>query len=357
MHSLAYKKPHSYLKAIKERRVTTGSYLCHSMKDKDISQLSIDEFIELIFRTKKPQIFAESAVFGDGADWNQAELSILGDISVAVPVTVYDNGIHYHPEVHAEPFNATLLFTPGALLQNGCGNIPADWGEVTENDQISYDGFYSLYERRLLPQFIYINDIAESKNKSAFITIPGLGCGQFAGKFIGHLGLILRKVLIDFLNKYCECFSNIRAVYYDPYLECNNERFEIADVSFFVRPFTKGSKNKSQLCQPRKYEEDFDDFSDCELFSFVAWDHVSWPGNDFYSGSRLTDDGVKAAATNSMTVITGIEGTYDVQTNTYNPPQEYGDWKNAVLKNRIQIQVRDNLLVLPKPNELEDKEA
>jgi len=40
------------------------------------------------------------------------------------------------------------------------------------------------------------------------------------------------------------------------------------------------------------------------------WDHVSWPGNDFYGGSRSTDDGVKAAATDSMAALTGVEGRY-----------------------------------------------
>ena len=40
-----------------------------------------------------------------------------------------------------------------------------------------------------------------------------------------------------------------------------------------------------------------------DLFSVVAWDHVSWPGNDFYAGQRKTDDGVKAAATTAMQIV------------------------------------------------------
>ena len=47
----------------------------------------------------------------------------------------------------------------------------------------------------------------------------------------------------------------------------------------------------------------------CELYSMVAWDHVSRPGNDFFGGARATDDGVKAAATDSMRTLTGIAGT------------------------------------------------
>ena len=352
MHEMSYKKANSYLKDLAIGKVTTGAYLHQSLKDKDISKLSNDEFIELIVRTKQPQIFAESAVCGDGSDWNQAELSILGDISIAVPVTVYDNGMHYHPKVHRVPFNATLLYTPGALFRNGRGNTPVDWEEVIVNEQINYEAYYSLYERRLLPPFIYLNAVAESKKKKALVTIPGLGCGQFAGKFRGQLGSRFKKVLIEFLKNYGKYFSNIRVVYYDSYRECNNERHEIDNISLLVRPLTKGNENKSQLCEPQKYEEDGDHFGDCELFSFVAWDHVSWPGNDFYIGSRSTDDGVKAAATNSMTVMTGIEGYYNTTQNTYNPPKEYRNWENVVLKNRIQIEVKDNLFVLPASTEL-----
>ncbi len=69
-------------------------------------------------------------------------------------------------------------------------------------------------------------------------------------------------------------------------------------------------------------------------------------GNDFYAGSRATDDGVKAAATNSMAVMTGIEGKYDISTNQYNPPAEYKNWQEVVLKNKVQIEVRENLSIL-----------
>jgi hypothetical protein len=228
-----------------------------------------------------------------------------------VPVKVFDNGRHYHPDVHKVPFDATLLYTPGALLKNGRGNRPADWNGVTVDDQIDYQKYYALYERRLLAPFIYANTLAASNKTQAFITIPGLGCGQFAGNFRGHLGSLLKDVLKDFLEKHGNRFPAIRAVYYDPYSECDHERFEIGEISFLVRPLKKGNENKPQLCEPRTYQEDQDDFRDCALFSLVAWDHVSWPGNDFYIGSRSTDDGVKAAATNSMAVVTSVEGSYD----------------------------------------------
>ena len=347
MHAKTYKKANSYLSDIKLGKVNCGSYLQLCMKCVDIVLLSVEQFIELIIRTKKPQIFAESAVHGDGTDWNQTELSILGDISISVPVTVFDNGLHNHPDVFKDPFDATLLYTPGALLRNGQGEAPADWGEVTKDEEINYDAYYSLYERRLLPVFFNIDSVAKIKKKNAFITIPGLGCGQFAGKFRGQLGPILRNVLIDIIKENHDKLQNIKAIYYDPYSVCNNERFEIGGISFFVKPLTNGNEKKPQLCTPESYEEENDDFSECELFSLVAWDHVSWPGNDFYIGSRATDDGVKAAATNSMTVMTGVSGNYNSSNNKYEPSNEYSNWEMVINKNNIELAVRDNLIVFP----------
>ncbi|MFO7657976.1 MAG: hypothetical protein R6W78_13015 [Bacteroidales bacterium] len=109
MNKKTYEKASSYLKNLKTEKLDPGFYLHQGVLKKDIAHLSPDEFIETIVRTKKPQIFAESAVHGDVSDWNQTELSIMGDISVAVPVKVFDNGRHYHPDVHKVPFDATLF--------------------------------------------------------------------------------------------------------------------------------------------------------------------------------------------------------------------------------------------------------
>jgi hypothetical protein len=341
-----YQKAIDYLDRLKAGE-KAGEYLHHKLKNIDLDLVTIPEFIELLMQTKRPKIFAESAVFGNGIDWNQSELSILGDLSIVTPVTVYDNGKHRNPDLHQVPFAATLIFTPGALLQNGHNLTPADWMEVTSDGVFNADGYYRLYERRLLPALIYINALVKQHGKKAVITIPGMGCGQFAGIFRGQLGAELKQVLVRFLQAYAGDFSDIHAVYYDPYSECDNDRIEIESISLFVRPLLRGNANKPQLCLPQTYAEDGDDFSNCELFSFVAWDHVSWPGNDFYLNARSTDDGVKAAATNVMQVMTGIEGTYNPQIERYCQPGEYENWKEVVQKNRVQLELKHNFIILP----------
>jgi hypothetical protein len=345
LNSHTYSAISSYLDCLRAGS-SAGEYLSNRLKDLDIDRLTTEEFIELLMRTKRPQIFAEFAVYGNGIDWNQTELSILGDISIVVPVTVYDNGRHRQPDVHDEPFTATLIFTPGALLRNGNNITPVDWEEVTLDGALNPDGYYCLYERRLLPAFSYINESAKSRGKMALITIPGMGCGQFAGIFRGQLGAKLQQVLMIFLQTHGRKFANIRAVYYDPYQECENDRIEIEGISFLVRPLMKVNINKPQLCKPQAYAEVGDNFTDCELFSFVAWDHVSWPGNDFYGGARSTDDGVKAAATNTMMVMTGIEGNYDRQRFQYCPPATYSTWEDVIFRHKLQLNIRDNLSIL-----------
>lgn len=346
IHKETYNKADAYLHALKHKTLIAGLYMQQQLTQIDLNSCSTDEFIECLINTKKPQIYAESAILGDGSDWNQAELSILGDIGVAVPVTIYDNGRHHAPKINNTPFSGTLLYIPGALLRNDNGQTPADWKEVThDNKQMDFPGYYGLYKRRLLPMLLYANTISRNKGKQAFITIPSIGCGQFAGPFRGTLSSYFKRAIKQLLTQYGEQLSHIKAIYYDPYQSETNERFKIHELSFLIRPLMKGNENKSQLCHPESYEENYkatrDQFSECEFFSFVAWDHVSWPGNDFFIGHRATDDGVKSAATDSMEKLTGIQGHYNTSKHRYIPPEHYRNWEQVVLDNEIKIQITD----------------
>lgn len=325
-----------------------GAYLRALLCHVDPGSLGFDRFLELLVQTKRPQIFAESAVRGDGSDWNMTELSLLGDFSVAIPVTVYDNGLHSSPVVHDDPFPATLLFTAGALLRNGRGCVPADWPEVVTGQGIDPEAYYRLYERRLLPCLVHASQKALSAGTGALITIPGLGCGQFAGKFGGQLASHLEKVLLRMVFEHHSALQGIQAIYFDPYGECGNNRREIQGITLMTRPLTMGNSDKPQLCSPRRYQDSGDDFSGCQLFSVVAWDHVSWPGNDFFVGSRCTDDGVKAAATDSMRAVTGVTGRYSAEHCEYVPPGEYHNWADVVVRNQLQLVAAGNIEVLPQ---------
>jgi hypothetical protein len=330
----------AYLGGLNAGTIQAGARLRERLRGVAVAGLTGLGLLGELIDTKVPQIFAEREVAGDGSDWSLTELGLLGDISIAVPVTVFDNGRHFGPMIHYPVFPGTLIYTPGALLRHGGDGTPADIAEVTGADgELSEDGYYGLYRRRLLPVFRFVNARADGP-RSAVLTIPGLGCGQFAGPFRGRLGEYLRGALQRLLTEHGADFPNIRAVYYDPYNECENARSDIHGVSFMVRPLKKGNEAKSQLCRPEAYAEEGDDFSACSLFSVVAWDHVSWPGNDFYGGSRSTDDGVKAAATSTMSALTGVKGEYDPTCWSYLPPKPYRDWEAAVVQGQQERGLR-----------------
>jgi hypothetical protein len=319
-----------YEAAVRSGETKPSARLAEALKEED-------DFTTALLRTKQPLIFAESAVAGDGSDWNLTELGLLGDISVAMGVTVFDDGRHSGPEVFDEPFEAGLVFVPGALLRSGGPGKPADWDEVVNDQgQLNVAAYDALYARRLLPGFRWIEEQAEKLGRLALVTLPGLGCGQFAGPFRGKLGAELERALRRFLDAHGRELPSIRAVIYDPYGECQPGRAVHGGIDFRVRPLSMGGR--PQLSRPPDHGMDSDDrkfLGDCRLFSFVAWDHVSWPGNDFYGGARATDDGVKAAATNAMEMMTGIAGRYCAGRNAYLPPEQYPTWGELVSDQRM----------------------
>ena len=301
--------------------------------------------LHALLNSKKPRIFAESEVAGDGSDWTHEELRLLGDVSIAVPCVAYDNGLHVRPAVHQTPVLVTLLFVPGALLQNGRGGEPVD-ADVIADGRIDLDRYTGLYERRLLPALKYASADALRLGTRALVTLPGLGCGQFAGRFRGTLGVRFGEAQRRILQDHHASLDGIRAVWYDPYSEGAPSRETIGSVEFLTRPLTNSSHGTPQLCHPSDYEEPGDSFSDCRLYSVGAWDHVSWPGNDFVGGSRATDDGVKAAATDALYRLTGVRGRYNAQTNTYDPPDGYRTWKELIEKNRLELRTTAGLVIV-----------
>src|SRR5690606_28812759 len=126
-----------------------GAYLAEGFKKAnilDLTKLTTDQFLELLIQTKKPQIFAESQIIGNGRDWNAAELSILGDVNIAVSVTIFDNDVHRGDGIknHVTPFSGELLFVPGALLASDSEHPTQNMNEVVKNGKIDDESFYKL---------------------------------------------------------------------------------------------------------------------------------------------------------------------------------------------------------------------
>jgi hypothetical protein len=326
----------AYARAIAAGSVNPGAYLS-ALLPESVARVSAMELLQLLLDTKRPQIFAESAVAGDGSDWNATDLHLLGDISIAADVEIFDDGRHHAPMPHEPPFRGTLVFTCGALLAGGRGHRTPDLIEIAPTGTIDQASYNALYARRLRPVFSWIQATADQRGRCAVITIPGLGCGQFAGPFFGRMGPFFQVALEHVLAGMATELTRIRVVVFDPYSECADFATTFGATRFRVRPLLASANAHPQLCRPLDYGERGDDFADCDLYSLVAWDQVSWPGNDFYAGARATDDGVKAAATSSMHAVTGIQGHYDAARAMYLPPMGYRNWGDCVARNSLRL--------------------
>jgi hypothetical protein len=309
-----------------------------------------DSFIEALLATKLPKIFAESEIKGDDSDWNARELSILGDINVTMEADIHDNGTWSVTDksfkMHQPPLRGHLLFTPGALLKgSGFTGTTPDLAEIQDaKGSIDQNKYNRLVERRLLPLFLHAESTAATEGRPAFVTLPGIGCGVFAGDFKGEMGEYLNIALKTLLQKHGGRLPHIAAVYFDPFSECVNEEEKFHGVSYFARPSTF-NPGQPQLCAPGSYKTSGKDFSTCTLYKIVAWDHASLPGNDFFGGSRHTDDGVTAAATNAMEVLMGVKGRYTK--GAYAPPAGFRTWEEIALKNKFNLAVKENVKIFP----------
>ena len=332
-------------------RATPGTRLKQAIEDQDtpLPLMTTEKFIEALLATKQPQIFAESQIRCDGSDWTRRELALLGDINITMKAKAYDNGVWSPTDKnfreHDPPLDTQLMFTPGALLGVGeaFDGVSPDFAEVVSGGRVDQDKYNALIERRLLPLLSHANDSAEKDGYSAVITLPGIGCGAFAGEFKGRMGAHLNAALQTMLDKHGGKLGHIAAIYFDPFAECGNQQKDFHGVKYRVRPAAQ-NPGKPQLCAPAAYAEPGDDFSGCKLYKIVAWDHASWPGNDFFGGSRFTDDGVSAAATNSMEVMTGVKGKY--AGGQYAPPGGYASWEDVVLKNGIRLSAQGNVRIV-----------
>lgn len=352
----AWRRVEEHASRVEADPAIAGPRLGRRLAELPVPRADAAWLLSALLNTKRPRIFAESEVRGDGSDWTPFELGILGDLGVAIPVTVFDDGRHgvdarRHTGHGAgpAPWPGTLLFIPGALLTSADGR--AVDAEVVAGGEIDQARYEALYERRLVPLLKYASTSAAAAGRQALVTVPGLGCGQFAGRWRGTLGARLRDALASILERHAPGLAGIRAVRFDPYDECENERREFGSLSFITRPLAVNERAGTglglpQLCPPRAYEEEGDDFSRCDLYSVVAWDHASWPGNDFWAMARATDDGVKAAATDAMFALTGFRGRYDADAAAYLPPDGVESWERLALDHRLGLRAIDNVMVV-----------
>lgn len=316
------------------------------------SAMTTEEFLGALLNTKKPKIFAESE---DISGWNDEERSILGDISMTMPVKIFDNGEWKKPTRHSTPLDGYLLFTPGAMLAKNTmelGRVFPDYQEVVRTDfsskeKINQDAYNAFYERRLLPVLKQASDHAKAKGQKAIVTLPDMGCYFFGGEFKDKgIKDNFHAAIQNLLRKYGTDLDGIALVQRQD-APADEDYGVVNGISY------RRCKGKSGLLKaPKEWKKTGDDFSSCALYKVVAWDHFSRPGNDFLKGnSRVSDDGVSAAATSSMEALTGIEGNYSNGKYLFGNGSK--DWESVIRDKKLKLSAEGNVLVLAQSKELQ----
>ncbi|MCH9689729.1 MAG: hypothetical protein K0U10_03635 [Gammaproteobacteria bacterium] len=335
-------KVNDYIAQVRASTINMGQRLVRTIETQglNISTITAEQFLDCILKTKEPRLFAEVASHVLTADptkpnWNKPELDILGDIVIATDdVKFYDNGHWTDPTTHIPPLDGGLLFVAGALLKP---EHSPDRDDIVLNSKspgmpntIDRDKLKALYARRLLPAFIHANEDAGNKGVKGFINVPGLGCGEFAGDVKDAVCAIYPDVINEIIQENIGQFPNIGAFYIaSPGAESRKNITGKVDV-LFGSPFSA----LQQLDAPDRHGKKYVGH---KPYKVVAADHASWPCNDWYVASRLTDEGVIGAATSAMQAMTGFGGVYSPTRKGFIPPSDYANWEAVVKSNKLTL--------------------
>lgn len=350
MSKKTFDQTNQYLVKLKSNQIKIGQKLETQLKHYgyDLQTINIENFLECLINTKELCIFAESTNYTLRNQWNDQEVEILGDINCAIETEIYDNGVWSakNATIHEQPINGALIFVPGAILKTATHAYP-EYNNIIVKNEIDFKKYYEFYEHKLLSALEYANFLGARDNKKIFLTIPGIGCGAFAGKFSSTIHQLFGNVLINLIHAHHDKFQNISGIYFGSNENKNLQKIKHIDI------ITKNGKDTPQLCHPEEYGKAY---IDCKLVKIVAWDHLSYPGNDYWDGTRNTDDGIGGAATKVFSDITGMTGLYHKQEKRYVLEhqkdytfQQLNDesWKKYIEKNHInhKLTVKDRIFV------------
>jgi len=316
--------------------------------DKALTDL---EFLNILLNTKQYCVYSEQILDFSSSEcsWNSDEIALLANIFFSMDVEIYDNGCrsgNIQAYSKSDIFNGTLLFVPGPLLTNVAAN-PDYQTAITKDETINILGYNALIAQRLLPTLLFINNDAAKKNIKAFIQIPGLGCGNFAGDFRKEISRRFADALTNILQRHALQLPNIAAIRLDLF-----DKTEIVPqqrlyhLTFILA--ASAQDKKPQFTKPQDFGEQY---TKCAFYKVVAADHGSYPFNDFNDGSDKTDEGRAGASTNGETVLTGVPGFYDPQSHHYKCLQTTsGSWQqfyaDPVTKRTFKLQACESNTIL-----------
>jgi len=304
--------------------------------DKDfILHLRLEDWMHMIINTKVPHIFSESISYTPSSiesynnTWSIIEQNILESTIITTAVTIYDNGGYGNNSIiHKNPFEGELIFVPEPVLTKEVIKHILSSQRIVYDGQFDEEEFIKQMKQKLLPTFLYANQQSTSENQ-AWITVPGISCGVFGGRFGNYFNgskqtpKALEKAIRQLLQEHHDALLNIAGVHLDTYatesLTQGEFRENIGKIEFRGIEGQRGYNTKEGERYPKLSAPKTFDIKrkKCKLFSIVAADALSLPGNDMNTGFKCTDEGISAGGTNLPTVITGKQGKYEYKGKKY----------------------------------------
>ncbi|MES2212877.1 MAG: hypothetical protein V4490_07045 [Pseudomonadota bacterium] len=329
--------------------VVPGARLSAALGGRSIKDLTLDEFVQCLLRTKVPVCNTErlwatqttSVYYYDTPKphWTPLEIGILSGITCKVPnVTRYDVG-RPGQAMPAQP-QINLLYMPPLLLNSVAGASP-DRQTVNPQGIIQQVDYTRLLKQRLLPLLMAANE-ASTPQQRALITLSGVNCLDSAGLTQAerevsarHMDVAVREILREQGAK----LPNIAGVVFDslgmPAREARPETEMIGGIHFIsgtseqVQPGV-ALERRGPLAQVDAYNRPGINFQGCRQFIVSEMGATAWPGNSYWTAcDRQTREGAIAGGTSLGAIITGSAGQYIQPDGVYRPT--YGlDWSASV---------------------------
>ena len=282
---------------------------------------NLENLCQQAWAQRKFLCFAESTSIPE----NQKDLLAFNKEQVFfTQVWRQDSGHHHNPH-QASPLAVRLAFVSGLILTNA-PNI---------SDNAPGLNLKEAYSGRFQALFAALDAWGNQHQKPVFVSIPGIGCGAFSGPYSGMLGAPLKAALGHAVFQLQ--LKWVRHIWFDPYSELLDNKgstYQIGpDTHLHLQPSYSDSNPIASLQFERMTEKLQLQHENYLFAKVVAWDPLSWPGNDWWGASRATDDGVVAAATSLMSSLTQIPGYYNTEYNGWCPQSNpAATWRQSAIE-------------------------
>ncbi|MES2211890.1 MAG: hypothetical protein V4490_01965 [Pseudomonadota bacterium] len=196
-------------------RLVAGLRLAAALNGKSASDLTIEEFVQCLVRTKMPKANSERdwlrvkvGRYKDRANrrfWTDVEVELLSDIAVSVGVTVASTKKRVR----------ILAMAPGLISTHGRIDYhsPDRAKVITDKGSLNEAAYIDLLKSRLLPIFMYVNTATPDAQK-AVVSMPGMLCGENVDEVLRKnsawcMDMAVKQLLSE------NTFKKISSVFYD----------------------------------------------------------------------------------------------------------------------------------------------